>query len=139
MPVAPAMPVSPPPASPQVEEVGLSQTSPATPNGDGVPTAQPPRVNQAQPFTPQHQVVPPSPVALQVEAPPPFPACPPPPAVSEPGTKTMYYVLIAGTKQGPFEAQHIVQMIANGQVTADTLVWTEGMEQWQPIRQVQLV
>lgn len=140
MPPAPVMPVSPSPASPQVEEDGLSQTSPAPPNGDGVSTAHPPRVNHAQPFTPQHQVVPPPPVALQVGTPPPFPAaCPPSPAVSEPGTKTMYYILIDGANQGPFEAQNIVQMLASGQVAADTPVCVEGMEQWLPIRQVQLV
>lgn len=134
-------PVCPPSSTPP-QQVGGSQaltTGLAPSDGAGVPATQSPLSNQAQPFTPQHQVVPPPPVALQVGAPPPFPACPPSLAVSAPGTKTMYYVLIAGTKQGPFEAQNIVQMLASGQVTADTPVCVEGMEQWLPIRQVQLV
>lgn len=90
------------------------------------------------PPTPVMPVSPP-PVAPQVGAPPPFPACPPSPAVSAPGTKAMYTILIDGAKQGPFEAQHIVQMLASGQVTADTPVCVGGKEQWLPIRQVQLV
>lgn len=123
----------PPPVHPQVEVIQPPPPSPAFSHGVGSPTTQPPLVNQT-PAALQQQVVSPPPVAPAGEAP-----QPPSPEVSVPGTKTMYFVQIDGAKQGPFEAQRIVQMIADGQISADTQVWAEGMTQWQPVRQVQLM
>ena len=43
-----------------------------------------------------------------------------------------YYLAINGQQAGPFEEQDLV---ANG-MTADTMVWTQGMAQWLPAGQV---
>ncbi len=36
-----------------------------------------------------------------------------------------------GQQQGPFPEAQLRDLIARGAVTADTLVWTEGMSGWQ--------
>ena len=90
---------------------------------------QPPLANQVSAAASQQLVVPPPRVATQVAIPQPSSVCPPSPEVSTPEVKTMYYIQIDGAKQGPFEAKRIVQMIASRQVT----------EQWQPIRNIQLM
>ena len=36
-----------------------------------------------------------------------------------------------GQQQGPFPETQLRDLIARGAVTADTLVWTEGMSGWQ--------
>jgi hypothetical protein len=36
-----------------------------------------------------------------------------------------------GQQQGPYPEAQLHEFIANGQVTAETLVWTEGMANWQ--------
>ncbi len=41
-----------------------------------------------------------------------------------------WHVLIDGKQNGPFEADTVVQMIARGEVSAETLVWTAGIEDW---------
>jgi hypothetical protein len=41
-----------------------------------------------------------------------------------------------GTQQGPYPEIQLRQFIANGTVTADTLVWTEGMAGWQKAREI---
>ena len=52
-------------------------------------------------------------------------APPPIPTVS-------YHVVINGQAAGPFDLSMLTQMAANGQLTADSLVWKPGMAQWQP-------
>jgi hypothetical protein len=37
-----------------------------------------------------------------------------------------------GQQQGPYPEARLRQFIASGEVTAETLVWTEGMAGWQP-------
>lgn len=41
-----------------------------------------------------------------------------------------YHVAIGGVQQGPFQLPQIQQMIQQGQITPDTLVWTAGMPAW---------
>lgn len=53
--------------------------------------------------------------------------------------RRFYYVMVRENRLGPFDHQQLVRLLTSGQITADTLVWTEGMEQWQPIRQIQIV
>ena len=36
-----------------------------------------------------------------------------------------------GQQQGPFPEAQLRSLIANGTVRADTLIWTEGMANWQ--------
>lgn len=47
-----------------------------------------------------------------------------------PGSISMF-VAINGQQQGPFNMDAILQMVQNGEITKDTLVWRQGMEQWQ--------
>jgi hypothetical protein len=41
-----------------------------------------------------------------------------------------------GRQQGPYPEAQLVELIARGTVTADTLVWSEGMTDWQKARDV---
>lgn len=41
-----------------------------------------------------------------------------------------YYVAVNGQQQGPFEMNAMVSYIQNGQITADTMVWKQGMPAW---------
>ena len=44
--------------------------------------------------------------------------------------QTTYHVAIGGVQQGPYPVAQIEQMIQQGQITSDTLVWTAGMPAW---------
>ena len=54
------------------------------------------------------------------------PAAAPPPL---PG-QSLYHVEVNGQSTGPYNMQQLQAGVANGQVTAATLVWTNGMAQW---------
>jgi len=43
-----------------------------------------------------------------------------------------YHVLIDGEQQGPFERDVISGMVARGEFTGETLVWSDGMSDWAP-------
>jgi membrane protease subunit (stomatin/prohibitin family) len=47
-----------------------------------------------------------------------------------------WYLGVNGQQQGPFDAQALKQGVQQGQVTAQTLVWKEGMQGWQPAGEV---
>ncbi len=66
-------------------------------------------------------------MAPQPAMPPPAP--PPPPAAA-------WHVTIAGQTQGPFDHHQLAAYIAQGQISAATLVWTAGMTGWLPAGQV---
>src|SRR5689334_20662487 len=40
----------------------------------------------------------------------------------------------AGQQQGPISEQEFDRLIAEGKITAETLVWREGLADWQPLR-----
>lgn len=42
-----------------------------------------------------------------------------------------YYVAVNGQATGPFDATTLAQMAESGQLTADSLVWKNGMAQWE--------
>ncbi len=44
---------------------------------------------------------------------------------------TVYHVATNGQSTGPFDVLTLRQMVAVGQLTRDSLVWKEGMEEWQ--------
>jgi membrane protease subunit (stomatin/prohibitin family) len=50
-----------------------------------------------------------------------------------------YYVAIDGKQAGPFDEAALTQQIANGAVTRETLVWTEGMAEWAAAEKVDAV
>lgn len=45
--------------------------------------------------------------------------------------KAAYHVAINGQATGPFDKTILAQMAASGQLTADSLVWKNGMAQWE--------
>ncbi len=60
-------------------------------------------------------------------APPPAPAAPPP----LPGNAS-FHVALDGQPQGPFAMGQLQAMAQGGHLTAETLVWSEGMAGWEP-------
>lgn len=49
-----------------------------------------------------------------------------------------WYYVVEGQQQGPVEEDVFRQLVAEGRVTDDTLVWNETMTAWQPYRAVRL-
>jgi uncharacterized RDD family membrane protein YckC len=47
------------------------------------------------------------------------------------GSMTFYYA-VNGQQTGPVTEEELRQMVAGGALAADTLVWREGMAEWQP-------
>jgi hypothetical protein len=52
-------------------------------------------------------------------------------AQTPPPTGNMYNVAVNGVSTGPYSIQQLQQQIAGGQFTKDSLVWTNGMANWQ--------
>ncbi|NLA64270.1 MAG: DUF4339 domain-containing protein [Bacteroidales bacterium] len=50
--------------------------------------------------------------------------------------QALYYIAISGVQQGPFRKIHLQQMVVNGQLTPDTLVWTMGMAGWERAKSI---
>ena len=48
----------------------------------------------------------------------------------------MWYFELNGTQQGPEEAALILQRLRNGELSSTTLVWREGMADWQALHTV---
>ena len=42
----------------------------------------------------------------------------------------VYHVVVNGQATGPFDATTLAQMVASGQLTANSLIWKNGMAQW---------
>ena len=53
-----------------------------------------------------------------------------PGAVPPPIPVVAYHVAINGQAAGPFDISVLAQMVADGQLTTDSLVWKNGMAQW---------
>ena len=52
------------------------------------------------------------------------------PTTIPPLPSTLYYLVINGAQQGPYNTEQIEQMIAANMVAADTYAWKEGMPNW---------
>jgi hypothetical protein len=52
---------------------------------------------------------------------------------------SMWFYAKESERLGPVARDTIKQLFEAGQITADTLVWQEGMEDWKPLRQTELV
>jgi membrane protease subunit (stomatin/prohibitin family) len=61
------------------------------------------------------------------------PAAPPPPP---PPTASSWHITQNGQSLGPFDQQQLAQGVQQGQVNAQTLVWSAGMTAWTPAGQV---
>ena len=53
-----------------------------------------------------------------------------PGTVPPPIPSVAYHVAVNGQATGPFDATTLAQMVASGQLTANSLVWKNGMAQW---------
>jgi uncharacterized RDD family membrane protein YckC len=49
---------------------------------------------------------------------------------------TQWYYASAGERLGPVDAQDLQARLERGELDGDTLVWREGMTDWQPVREV---
>ena len=47
-----------------------------------------------------------------------------------------YYVARNGQQSGPHTSQEVSAMVSNGQLLPSTLIWREGMQNWQPAHSV---
>lgn len=71
--------------------------------------------------------------------PPPMPGMPaPPPATPMPPAepKVQMYLFIGGQQYGPYNYPTLKQFVPTGQLTAQTMVWQQGMTAWTPAGQV---
>jgi len=50
--------------------------------------------------------------------------------------QAQFFAAIGGQQAGPFTAAQLQERIAAGEVARETLVWTEGMANWSPAREV---
>ncbi len=51
-------------------------------------------------------------------------------------TQAQYFVAVAGQQTGPFPVDALARQAQSGQLTRDTLVWSQGMASWTPAAQV---
>lgn len=54
-----------------------------------------------------------------------------------PMPSTSYHVAVNGQQYGPFDIPQLQQMVQQGQLTPDTMVWAQGMPQWAAAKSVQ--
>ncbi len=48
-------------------------------------------------------------------------------------SREAFYVHVHGEQLGPYTLRHLDHLIHSGLLSAETLYWTEGLDQWQPI------
>jgi membrane protease subunit (stomatin/prohibitin family) len=60
----------------------------------------------------------------------------PPPMAPPPMASVSFHVHLNGQAAGPYPVESLRQAVAQGQVTAQTPVWRQGMAQWSPAGQV---
>ncbi len=59
-----------------------------------------------------------------------------PGSVPPPIPAVAYYVAVSGKPTGPFDISVLSNMVATGQLTADSLVWKSGMAKWEKVSDV---
>ncbi len=47
-----------------------------------------------------------------------------------------WYYAVDGKQTGPVSEEEIASLFQRGQITTETLVWREGMPNWQPLREI---
>ena len=60
----------------------------------------------------------------------------PNPTTPPPLPQTQYFIAVNGQQQGGFDFATITNLIAQGQITSDTLVWKNGMPSWVKISEL---
>jgi hypothetical protein len=71
----------------------------------------------------------PPPLANQESTPPPLP--------KQASTPSPWYYAKEGKAEGPVPKKSLTEMLMNGSIGNETLVWTEGMENWRPIKEIE--
>lgn len=66
-------------------------------------------------------------------------ATPPPPAVPERQESMSVMIAVNGQSYGPYERATLLEMIDNGALTRDTLVFMDGMSEWKAAKDVDKV
>lgn len=66
---------------------------------------------------------------------PPMPGTMPPP-IAQPEKPIKLFIAVAGQQYGPYDRAVCKQLVNNGQLTPDSLVWMEGLPQWMSAKQV---
>jgi len=59
-----------------------------------------------------------------------------PPAAPPPIPVQQWFLGVDGQQHGPFTGPELPAKVAEGLLTPDALVWTAGMDQWQPAREI---
>jgi len=49
-----------------------------------------------------------------------------------PNKIVQYFVALDGKSQGPYSLEYLHEEIAQGQINKETLIWTQGMQEWTP-------
>src|SRR5262245_4848845 len=52
------------------------------------------------------------------------------------GSDAIWHVVVAGEQQGPFAPRQIGELLAEGKIDWEAYVWREGMDGWQPAKDV---
>ena len=109
------------------------------PGGAGVGGVTPGPINPG-PINPGPET--PGPTAPGGVTPPPLnrPVGPPPIPPQGPGTQPVkqlsYYIVINGQQAGPFDNAGLAAKVASGELVRSSLVWTEGMANWEAASKV---
>jgi hypothetical protein len=70
----------------------------------------------------------------QAGAAPPVPGAAPPPPPPIP--QTLYFVAVNGQQTGPYPPATLQAMAGQGSLTADSMIWAQGMPSWMPANQI---
>jgi len=55
------------------------------------------------------------------------------------GAEAIWHVVIDGDQQGPFAPRQIADLLAEGKIDWEAYVWREGMDGWQPAKDVEVL
>lgn len=93
--------------------------------------------NQPNPYpTAYPQAYPQAPQNMTQDVPPPVPAMGP----KVPAAPVFsFYAIIEGSKHGPYNEVQFKRLVDNDLADADTMVWQEGMTEWEPAAQVEMM
>ena len=50
--------------------------------------------------------------------------------------QSVYHVAVGGQQTGPYDLQTLQQQVQQGTLTRDSMVWAQGMAQWQKAGEV---
>ena len=58
------------------------------------------------------------------------------PNVQKPQDNPSYLIVLNGQQNGPYTKDQLREMLSQGFITIETLVWKSGMPDWQPIKNI---